>query len=85
MTTGNYHLLRAYEILKTQQAMADAIGIAQQTVSEVLSSGREAPARWCIPLEIATQGEVTRHQLRPDLYPLGDISSVVKQSSQDAK
>jgi DNA-binding transcriptional regulator YdaS (Cro superfamily) len=68
--TENLHLLRALELLGTQQAMADAIGIKQQTVSEVIRGGGAAPAKWCIPLEIATGGKVTRHQLRPDLYPI---------------
>jgi DNA-binding transcriptional regulator YdaS (Cro superfamily) len=63
------HLQRALKILGSQSAIARAIGIRQQTVSEVFLDGRQAPAKWCIPLERATDGKVTRHELRPDLYP----------------
>lgn len=58
--------------------MADAIGIKQQTVSEVIRGGGAAPAKWCIPLEVATGGQVTRHQLRPDLYPVESDASANK-------
>lgn len=62
-------LRQAVELLGSESAVAAAIGKAQQTVNEVLRAGRPAPATWCIPLERATGGQVTRHQLRPDLYP----------------
>lgn len=52
----------------TQQALAKAVGVTQQTVSETLSR-ETVPAKWAIRLEKATKGRVTRHQLRPDLYP----------------
>jgi DNA-binding transcriptional regulator YdaS (Cro superfamily) len=28
------------------------------------------PAEWCPRIEEATKGEVRRHQLRPDLWPV---------------
>lgn len=66
-------LKKAIRVLGSQQAAADAIGIKQQSVSGVVSAGRAAPAEWVLPLERATAeaGEiVTRHELRPDLYPI---------------
>jgi hypothetical protein len=30
---------------------------------------QEGPAEWCLAVEAATGGEITKHQLRPDLYP----------------
>lgn len=62
-------LRQAKEILGSETAVAEAVGKKQQTVNEVMRAGRPAPATWCIPLEQATGGQVTRHQLRPDLYP----------------
>lgn len=62
----------ALKIFGSETAMAAAIGLSQQSVNEVIRSGRNAPPKWCIPLEKATGGQVTRHQLRPDLYPLDD-------------
>lgn len=68
--TGFAALQAALEIFGTQSAMAAAIGLRQQSVNDVFRAEREAPAKWCIPLEKATGGKITRHQLRPDLYPL---------------
>jgi DNA-binding transcriptional regulator YdaS (Cro superfamily) len=53
----------------SQSALAAAIGLKQQSVNDVFRAQRPAPAKWCIALEKATKGAVTRHQLRPDLYP----------------
>lgn len=66
---GMAALHKAIDMLGTQSAAAAAIGIKQQSVSDVVRTGKRVPAEWCIPLERATRGEVTRHQLRPDIYP----------------
>jgi DNA-binding transcriptional regulator YdaS (Cro superfamily) len=69
MNTGFEALKIAVSQLGSHSAAAKAIGISQQAVSRKLRSGGPVPAEWCIPLEDATNGAVTRHQLRPDLYP----------------
>lgn len=72
-------LKRAKDILGSESALADAVGVKQPSVNYMLNSGKRVPAEWCIPVEHAVaeklavdgQGEpVTRHQLREDLYPL---------------
>jgi DNA-binding transcriptional regulator YdaS (Cro superfamily) len=55
--------------LRSQVAVARAVGVSPQAVSEILRRGRRVPAEWCLALETATGGAVTRHDLRPDLYP----------------
>ena len=55
--------------LRSQVAVARAVGVSPQAVSEILRRGRRVPAEWCLPLETATAGAITRHDLRPDLYP----------------
>ena len=55
--------------LKSQVAVARAVGVSPQAVSEILRRGKRVPAEWCLPIETATAGAVTRHDLRPDLYP----------------
>jgi DNA-binding transcriptional regulator YdaS (Cro superfamily) len=63
-------LMAAKEVLGgTDTALAAVIGITQQSVNDVVRAGRPAPWRWCIPIERATGGKITRHQLRPDVYP----------------
>ncbi|WP_423170698.1 transcriptional regulator [Vibrio diabolicus] len=42
-------------------------------------SGR-VPAEFVLPIEQATQGQVTRSQLRPDIYP--ECPSELKASNQ---
>jgi len=62
-------LRRAVAIFETQQAFAKAIGVPQSRVSEVLNGeGRGIPAEWCPKIEAATEGRVTRSELRPDLW-----------------
>ena len=55
--------------LRSQVAVARAVGVSPQAVSEILRRGKRVPAEWCLALETATGGAVTRHDLRPDLYP----------------
>jgi DNA-binding transcriptional regulator YdaS (Cro superfamily) len=72
MLTGIAALKRAVQVIGTQSKTAEAIGIRQQSVSEIVSRGKRVPAEWVLPLEAATEAageKVTRHQLRPDLYP----------------
>jgi DNA-binding transcriptional regulator YdaS (Cro superfamily) len=68
-STGLAALRRAKNILGTQSAIADLVGVTQPHVSFVLSGKSKIPADWCIPIETATDGQVKRHELRPDLYP----------------
>ena len=55
--------------LRSQVAVARAVGVSPQAVSEILRRGKRVPAEWCLALETATAGAITRHDLRPDLYP----------------
>ena len=61
--------------LGTQAAVARIVGVSPQAVSEILRRGRRVPAEWCLALEQATGGAVTRHDLRPDLYPRDETAS----------
>lgn len=64
-------LSRVIEIFGSQTKLATALGLRQQTVNEAVRRGGPAPAKWCLKIEEATDGKVTRHELRPDLYPMG--------------
>jgi DNA-binding transcriptional regulator YdaS (Cro superfamily) len=39
------------------------------TSSQAISQWQRCPAERVLQVERATEGKVTRHQLRPDLYP----------------
>lgn len=62
-------LRRAVDEVGGQAALAKAIGAAPQHVWNWLNRDNRVPAEWVLPIEAATQGKVTRHQLRPDIYP----------------
>lgn len=49
-------------------ALAKAIGTAQSFVSQMKSGDRPIPPRFCIPIEEAVGGVVTRYDLRPDIF-----------------
>jgi DNA-binding transcriptional regulator YdaS (Cro superfamily) len=62
-------LKTAVGLLGSQKALAKAISRPQSRISEVINLQGKIPAEWCLPIEQVTGGKVTRHQLRPDLYP----------------
>lgn len=64
-------LRRAKNIIGSETALAQVVGVAQPSVNYMLKRGKRVPAEWCLALEAATDGQVTRHELRPDLFPEG--------------
>jgi DNA-binding transcriptional regulator YdaS (Cro superfamily) len=77
MTNAEKHgLARAVEILGTQVALASSLGLRQSTIWHWLKAGKP-PAEWVLPIERATREagqEVSRHDLRPDIYPRDEIT-----------
>jgi DNA-binding transcriptional regulator YdaS (Cro superfamily) len=61
-------LCEAYEIAGSQPALAAICGVTQGTVSKWLNKSKRLPPEHVIPVEAATG--VSRHLLRPDIYPL---------------
>lgn len=53
----------------TQKEFAKKIGATQGFVSQLLLGKRPIPAEKVLPIELATNGQVSRHELRPDIYP----------------
>lgn len=47
--------------------MAEACGVSQPAISKAIARGRWS-GEWAIAIERALKGEVTREQLRPDLF-----------------
>lgn len=62
-------LEKAVEIVGSQAELARRIDKKQAHVWNWLNRDKEVPAEAVIPIERATEGKVTRHELRPDLYP----------------
>lgn len=67
-------LTRAIDIFGSQQALADALTIKSPSISGWRQSGR-VPAERCAAIEQLTNGQVTRNDLRPDVFgPLPSIA-----------
>lgn len=59
---------KAALIVGSQLALAEALNVSPQAVQQWVATG-QAPPRRVIAIEQATNGEVSRHELRPDIYP----------------
>ena len=59
---------RAVEIMGSQVALARALNVSQARVWNWLNRGDTVPAEVCRGIEKATDGQVTVHDLRPDVF-----------------
>ena len=69
-------LERAVEAAGGQTALAERIGngVKQTNVWNWLNREKRVPAERVLAVEQATDGQVSRHELRPDLYPSEDAA-----------
>jgi DNA-binding transcriptional regulator YdaS (Cro superfamily) len=67
MNTEN--IKRAISICGGQVALAQKIGVSQPAVHNWLKGITPVGPRFVIPIEAATGGQVSRYDLRPDIYP----------------
>lgn len=56
----------------TQTEFAEKAGVNQGLVSQWLSGKLKVSAERVIAVERATEGKLSRHDLRPDIYPRDD-------------
>lgn len=63
-------LIKACDVCGGQKALAARIGTTQSQIWYWLRRAKKGvPAEYCHLIEAATDGIVTRHMLRPDIYP----------------
>lgn len=62
-------LKQAINLTGSQVKLAKAVGVRQGTVSKWVSRTRGVPERYVFAVETATGGKITRHELRPDIFP----------------
>lgn len=66
---ANEALTKACAVCGGQKALADRIGTTQSQIWYWLERAKKGvPAEYCGPIEQATDGQVTRRDLRPDIY-----------------
>ncbi|MCP3899549.1 MAG: helix-turn-helix domain-containing protein [Desulfobacteraceae bacterium] len=63
------YIKKAIQICGGQTALAEKIGVTQPAVHKWLNGLALVDPKHAIPIEKATNGQVTRHQIRPDIYP----------------
>lgn len=59
----------ACDAVGSQSRLAELVGVTPQAVSKWLRS-KSVPAERVLAVETATAGAVSRHALRPDIYPV---------------
>lgn len=62
------HIDRAVELFGSQKKLADAVGCSQQHISLLIRGEVKVSAEIALALDEATKGEVSRRELRPDLF-----------------
>lgn len=58
----------------SQAELARKLGVSPGMVWQWLNDHRRIAAEQVLPIERATDGKVTRHDLRPDLYPRESVA-----------
>ncbi|WP_341894709.1 molecular chaperone TorD family protein [Ferrovibrio terrae] len=62
-------LSKAITLVGGQTQLARLLGVKQANVWHWLNKADRVPGEYVLAIESATGGQVTRHDLRPDLYP----------------
>lgn len=65
--SSNRALQAAIDALGSQGALAELVGVGQPAVSKWVRKGQSLPAEYVLLVERRTG--VSRHDLRPDIYP----------------
>jgi DNA-binding transcriptional regulator YdaS (Cro superfamily) len=58
----------------SQADLARALDVTPSLISQWLSGHRPIAAEQVLPIERATAGVVSRHELRPDIYPRSEVA-----------
>jgi DNA-binding transcriptional regulator YdaS (Cro superfamily) len=74
----NQYIKNAVEIMGSQRALADALGIRPVQVFKWYHGISAVPAIRCAAIEAATEGAVTRYQLRPDVFGEAPVGKKAK-------
>lgn len=61
-------IVKAVVALGSKVALANAIGVKPPTIHQWICGDRPVPAKQCPRIELATNGAVTKEQLRPDIF-----------------
>ncbi len=66
---------KAVKLAGGQSALARKLGVRQGNVWSWLNRSKRVDENYAIPVEKAVESKVTRYELRPDLYPIEEVSA----------
>jgi len=61
---------KAINLLGSQTLLAKEVGVSQPAIHKWLHGSNLVSPRFVLLIEQATEGKVTRYELRPDIYPV---------------
>jgi DNA-binding transcriptional regulator YdaS (Cro superfamily) len=70
----NISIQKAVKIAGGQSALARKCGVEQGYIWYWLHRAKKTPAEIVLKIEAATDGQITRYEMRPDLYPPDDTA-----------
>lgn len=76
-------LERAIDMVGGQSQLARLLGVKQANVWHWLKKADRVPGEFVLAIETATGGQVTRHDLRPDLYPDAQASDALPEIAEE--
>lgn len=65
----NVHIKKAVDILGSQTKLANACGVKQAHIWNWLNRNKLITLENALMIERATEGKVSKEDIRPDLYP----------------
>ena len=68
MSDFRHLVARAIGLKGSQQKLAEAAGCSQQQISYLMKEAAGISAEMALKVERATDGLISRHDLRPDIY-----------------
>jgi DNA-binding transcriptional regulator YdaS (Cro superfamily) len=67
--TPHLAIKKAVELAGGQQAAATLLGVSQPTVNAWLNKAERIGSGYALACHVALDGQISAHDLRPDLYP----------------
>lgn len=74
MNSNETPIEKAVRIAGGQAELARRCNTSQPRIWQCINRNQRIPADLVLPIEKATGGEVSRHVLRPDLYPIEAVA-----------
>jgi len=74
MNSNETPIEKAVRIAGGQAELARRCNTSQPRIWQCINRNQRIPADLVLPIEKATSGEVSRHVLRPDLYPIEAVA-----------